>query len=111
MFFVDVFAVVFCLFVCLLLLGFVSEFLLLFLLFVCLLLLLFSLLLFWVGIIHAACTNTLPPSPVTQDRPFRMPEVRKGGGGGGGVKTLVGNPPKETPHHRRVIWVVFTDST
>ena len=56
-----------------------SEFLLLFLLFVCLLLLLFSLLLFWVGIIHAACTNTLPPSPVTQDRPFRMPEVRKGG--------------------------------
>ena len=87
MFFVD-FLLFFCLFfVCLLLLGFVSEFLLLFLLFfVCLfvcLLLLFSLL-FWVGIIRAACTNTLPPSPVTQGRPFRMPEVRNGGGVGGG---------------------------
>ena len=71
-----------------------SEFLLLFLLFVCLLLLLFSLLLFWVGIIHAACTNTLPPSPVTQDRPFRMPEVRKGGGGGGGSENA-GRLPSE----------------
>ena len=62
-----------------------SEFLLLFLLFVCL----FVVAAVFVVVVFGSALSTplvptLPPSPVTQDRPFRMPEVRKGGGGGGG---------------------------
>ena len=89
-----------------------SEFLLLFLLFVCL----FVVAAVFVVVLGGHYPRSLYQHSTPQPRdtgssiPYaRSPEVGLGMGCVC-VKTLVGYPLKKTPHHRRVIWVVFTDA-
>ena len=89
-----------------------SEFLLLFLLFFVCLFVAAVFVVVWGGHYPRRLYQHSTPQP--RDPGSSIPYARspewRGCWGGGGVKTLVGYPLKKTPHHRRVIWVVFNDA-